>query len=516
MSDDLAVLQLDEPAVEPAPATSGPGSVTHVLGSLHRDRRGPSGLIAWLLVAIAAVGFLASTPPSAGPDEPIQQATAWYLSGHVLQPDGTPEYSVPASLLVSPCYIDPARSSAACMPAHSREMGSYAMVLNYPPPYFWVVGAGERLAALVGLEYADVGGRLASFILSFGTLLLLTLYMRRRSQLWGSFLLLVSTPMAVFFCVVVNPSGWEITCGVAMAAILAEAAWGRQSAIESEAWPKRAIAILALTSIGLCTARPLGFVWAAGLTISAIALAPSIHRRGLLRIVCAVTPGIAVGFLWYVTHQYGVAAPSTFPGFVLAFVDTLMYFPEYIRHMFGVLGWLDTPMPGLLLVLNIAAWAVLLTRLPSIRRAAIVCGVFGIVVVPCAISASVWSAWPLWWQGRYEMPFALGFVLLLLLRSGRFIPRTISTVSGISLLSLGIMVWVNEIRYGFGLDGFGLPASRGTPGISSVRLGISAVLGALLVLVSVYLLVKAWRSKPDLAPGNEPEYSLTPSESDVG
>ena len=104
-----------------------------------------------------------ATPPSAGPDEPFQQATAWYLSGHVLQPDGTPEYSVPASLLVSPCYLNPARPSAACMPAHSREMGSYAMVLNYPPPYFWVVGAGERLAALVGLEYADVGGRLASF-----------------------------------------------------------------------------------------------------------------------------------------------------------------------------------------------------------------------------------------------------------------------------------------------------------------------------------------------------------------
>jgi hypothetical protein len=114
------------------------------------------------------------------------------------------------------------------------------------------------------------------------------------------------------------------------------------------------------------------------------------------------------------------------------------------------------------------------------------------------------------------MPFACGFVLLLLLRSGRFIPRTISAVSGISLLSLGIMVWVNEIRYGFGLDAFGLPVQLQTPGMSPVRLGISAVLGALLVLASGYLLVKAWRSKPDLAPGNEPEQLLTPSQSAVG
>jgi hypothetical protein len=472
-------------------------------------------LIAWLLVAIAAVGFLASTPPSAGPDESFQQANAWYLSEHVLPPDGAPVYSVPASLLVSPCYIDPARSSAACMPPHSREMGSFALTLNYPPPYFWVVGAGERLAALFGLEYADVGGRLASLLLNLGTLLLLSIYMRRRNQLWGTFLLLISTPMAVFFDVVVNPSGWEITCGIAMAAILSQTAWDRRS-LGSVAWSKSDVAILALTSIGLCTARPLGFLWAAGLTVSAIALAPSIHRGALLRTVCAVSPGIAVGILWYFTHPYGVAAPSTVPGLVKAFADTFMYFPNYILHMFGVLGWLDTPMPGMLLVLNIAAWAVLLTRLPSIRKAAIATGVIGIVAVPCAISATVWSAWPLWWQGRYELPFALGFVLLLLLRSGRFIPRTISTVSGISLLSLGIMVWVNEVRYGFGLDGFGLPVQLGTPGISPVRLAISAVLGALLVLVSVYILVRAWRSKPDFAPGPEPDQLLTPSESDLG
>jgi hypothetical protein len=83
-------------------------------------------------------------------------------------------------------------------------------------------------------------------------------------------------------------------------------------------------------------------------------------------------------------------------------------------------------------------------------------------------------------------------------------------------MSLGVMVWVNEIRYGFGLDPFDLPVSLVNPGISPVRLGISAVIGALLVLVSGYLLVRTWRSKPDSAPGNEPERSLTPSVSDVG
>ena len=515
MADNPAISQLDEPAAELPPATSGSASDTHVPGSLHVDRGGPSGLMAWLLVAIAAVGLLASTPPSAGPDEPFQQATAWYLSGYGLQPEGTPEFSVPQSLLAIPCNAFHPEQSAACMPPRSREMGTYAMVLNYPPPYFWVVGAGERLAALIGLEYADVGGRIASLLLNLGTLLLLSIYMRRRNPLWGSFMLLVSTPTAVFLGVVVNPNGWEITCGLAMAAALSEAAWGRRSAFESGAWPKSAMAILALTSIGLCTARPLGFLWAAGLTISAILLAPAIRRRGLLRIVCTVAPAIAFGAIWYRTHPYSVAAPSTVPGLLQAFAKTFMNFPTYIHQMFGGLGWVDTWMPGLLLLLNFAAWAVFLTRLPSIRKAAIACGVLGIVFVPCVISASVWSAWPGWWQGRYELPFVLGFVLLLLLRSGRFIPRTIAAVSAISVLSLGIMVWVNEIRQGFGVDAYVLPASLGTPGISPIRLIISAVLGALLVLVGGYLLVRAWRSEPDFALRNEPELFLTPSESDV-
>lgn len=461
----------------------------------------------WLLVAIAAVGLLASTPPSAGPDEPVQAAGAWYMSGHVLPPDPTQVFSVPASLLVSPCYAGHPDQSAACMAPRSQNRGmvEVSSIVNYPPPYYWVVGVGQRLAALLGLEYADVGGRLASVLLNLGVLFLLSLYMRRRNPLWGNFLLLVSTPMAVFLGVVVNPSGWEITCALVMAAALSEAAWGHLSSVESDTWPKRTIAILALASFGLCTARPLGFLWTAGLTVSAIAVAPSMNRRGLLRMACAVAPGIVVGILWTLTYPPPLGGssptttnPSTILNLAKWFAESFLYFPEYIRHMFGVLGWLDTPIPGLLLTLNIAAWAVLLTRLPSFRRAAIVCGVFGIVVVPCAISAIVWAAWPLWWQGRYGMPFALGFVLLLLLRSGRLIPRMVSIVFGISLLTLGAMVWVNAIRYGFGLNGYAMPVSLRTPGINPVRLGVAAASGLLLVLVSGYIFLRASRTKPDL------------------
>jgi hypothetical protein len=396
---------------------------------------------------------------------------------------------------------------------------STSRVLSYAPPYYWFVGIGERLAAaLVGIEYADVGGQLASFVLNFGALLLLSLYMRRRNQWWGTFLLLVSTPMAVFMGVVVNPSGWEITCGLMMAAVLSEAVWSRKS-LGSDAWPRTTTLILVVASVALSLARPLGCVWAAGLTISAIALAPSMNRRLLLRIACAVAPGIALGILWALTYPTlgvgslngAVYGPPSVIGYLFWFALSLAMLPARIEQMFGVLGWLDTPPPILFMATYIVAWGALLIRLPSIRRAATMCGIFGIVILPGVIEASGAATWPAWWQGRYTLPFALGFGLLLLLRSGHLIPRTISIVSGISLLSLGLMVWVNAIRYGFGLNTFSLPASLGNPGISSVRLLLSVAIGALLLLASGYLLVQAWRMERDLRPRLEPQTLSTPA-----
>jgi hypothetical protein len=229
------------------------------------------------------------------------------------------------------------------------------------------------------------------------------------------------------------------------------------------------------------------------------------NRRLLLRVACAVAPGIAVGLLWYLTHPAGLPAVAPTSTGAVANASTslaasLVYFPVRLFQMFGTLGWLDTPMPGLLLLGNLVAWAVLLRRMAPIGRAAKLCGVAGIVIMPSVIEATVSGGWPLWWQGRYTLPFALGFVMLLLLRSGWLIPRTISVVSAIALLSLGVMVWVNAFRYDFGLDAFGLPLSLSQQGISPVRLALSAVIGAVLLLASGYLLLHAWGMKPDFRP----------------
>ena len=134
----------------------------------------------------------------------------------------------------------------------------------------------------------------------------------------------------------------------------------------------------------------------------------------------------------------------------------------------------------------------------------------GIWVLPGVVEAAGWGAWPAWWQGRYTLPFALGFVMLLVLRSGRLIPRTVSAAAAFSALSLGTMVLVNTERYAFGLTAVELPASLTNPGLGVGRLVVSLTAGAILLLAGGYLAVQAWMRKPDLRPRLEPDSPATP------
>jgi hypothetical protein len=100
--------------------------------------------------------------------------------------------------------------------------------------------------------------------------------------------------------------------------------------------------------------------------------------------------------------------------------------------------------------------------------------------------------------------------MLLVLRSGRLIPRTVSAAAAFSALSLGIMVWVNTERYAFGLTPLGLPASLANSGLGVGRIVVSLTAGAILLLAGGYLSVQARMSKPDFRSSVEPDTPATP------
>ena len=146
--NDLTQVLRDQPTEEPSPAVNEPAGGARAPGGRLRGLGRPSPVIGWLLVALAGFGMFVSTPPSAGSDEPAQELTAWYLSEHGLPPASVELFSVPVSFSADACFTK-STITASCAPPRSSDMVlvSTSRVLAYPPPYYWVVGAGQRLTA---------------------------------------------------------------------------------------------------------------------------------------------------------------------------------------------------------------------------------------------------------------------------------------------------------------------------------------------------------------------------------
>lgn len=127
-----------------------------------------------IFVLVAFVGFFFSTPRSAGADEPIHQATAWYDSTHIFAVSSEKSVNgIPISITAGspsghPCFAAMANLSAKCQPDRTKwvdTLNSYP-VINYPTPYYILVGAGQRIAKLINFRYVDLGGRVTSLSLN--------------------------------------------------------------------------------------------------------------------------------------------------------------------------------------------------------------------------------------------------------------------------------------------------------------------------------------------------------------
>jgi hypothetical protein len=486
-------------------------------------RFGRTPVALWALVVVAAVGMFTSSPVSAGADETRHQATAWYVWEHLSTPTvgdspnvtaGPPEL-VPASLVANPCYQFRTSAGAGCLPPLST-MGQVVItrsVMNYPPPYYLVVGLGQTLAAGAGNQFAAIGGRVASGLLNLLALLCLGFAVRRRFPDIWRYLLILATPTAVFYWVVVNPSGWEVTSAIILAAALAQTLWGSDAAHGVTPIRGRSYLPVVLAAVALCLARPIGFIWAGGLAVSALLLSPVRPTRPtVFATFKAMVPGILVGVLWILTHPNPAGKPTpdwqslplTAGNLLSWFAQSIARFPYHLRDVFGYLGW-DTPMPDVLYMVCLIAWIVLLSRLAyvdRVSRIAALVGLAGFLVVPSLIEAAFWRDWPAWWQGRYTMPFILGFVLLVLLRSGLHVRREVAVLSGVSLLSLGAMVWLNLMRYSFGLgDGGFLPLRLDSPDVNDPSYTVALAAVALLSIAGVAQILAVLSARPTSVSG---------------
>lgn len=474
-----------------------------------RRRSGRVGeWLAALTVLLAVLGMAASSPPMVGPDEAAHQATASYLTVNILPPVAESDEYIAGFLKDAACMAFDATKDASCVPSRDTVGPAKVRVLNYPPIYYWAVGLGQKLAPEAD-TWMDLGGRAGSMLLNVGALVLLLILSRRRSETWGTNLLLVSTPMAVFLWAVVNPNGWEISSGLLFAYVFANAWWSSLGGSARVGW--WSVLGVAATAVLFSLSRHEAIVWLALLVIAIALMGRSLLARlDQLKLLAASGVGVLAGLAWQVTHPAQhidhnpdrLADPALGDyAHWLGQIDAML--PERLRQMVGVLGWLDTPVPQLLVFTLLISWAAFIgflfarTRIPAL---ALVVGFAGTFIVPSLLEVVRWNDWPYWYQGRITLAFTIPFLFVFVVRFGHHGRRAAVLLSLLSATVLTVMVWQNLMRYAYGVKDY-LPLRWDAPAVSGLAFWSSVLI---VVAMTVITIMRAWifaRERPAATSG---------------
>ena len=470
--------------------------------------------IAFAIVILGVVGFALSTPRFAAPDESAHQATAWYVTEFGLPPSSEGSSNVPSTFgNVASCFSFDGRQDASCLPPRQLGFPVEERILNYPPVYYWVVGTGQQLSAAVSSDlYLDVGGRIASLVLNLGAFFLIAMSARRYYGQWGTYLLLVITPMAAFLWAAVNPSGWELSAGLLFAYFFANG-WWRSESTQRRLW--FSMFAISITSIIFALSRHSAIVWMAGLVIAVAATSrfktPRVQQWKLL---AATLPGFLAGILWQLNFpaRHPINNPDRIesPGpldFAHYFLQVEEVLPDRLRQMVGVLGALDTPVPQFMFFLVVIGWAAFIgflfarTRVPVLF---LVVGFLGTFLVPTVLEMIRWNDWPYWYQGRITLPFTLPFLLVLLMKYAHRARRAAAALSLVMGFVLTFMVWQNLMRYSFGIWDY-IPERWSDPAISTQAFWLTYLCIALMLVGLIWRTVLVVRDKGTTARPSEVE-----------
>lgn len=393
------------------------------------------GLAGALLIAFAVVALWSwSTPLMASPDEPshIVEAAGVVRGtgsiGTVTTPAGTLFVAeVPASLAslngVPACFAFRPAVTAECAPPLAASTGATATNTqfgNYPPLFYAVSGLPTLLdphrSGVWGMRLLD--GALCALALSAGLVTLRGLGAGGGPLLGG---LVAITPMTLFLAGTVNTSGLEICA--------AFASWCAGAALARGVGPpsRGVLATWALSCAVYALVRPLSAPMLA-VELAVLALAAGWARLSeLLRVrAVLVAAGVVLaGALAAAAHQVLIGSPmllgvGTGVHGVAALRTSVGKIPALFHEMVGVMGWLDSPVPGLTML----AWVVLLSgcavagvlTLGARELAAAVLLLGAVVVIPVVLEAASEAHAGAYWQGRYTLPLAVGLPVLLALR----------------------------------------------------------------------------------------------------
>lgn len=387
----------------------------------------------WAFVAVAlSIGAWAlATPLGSAPDEGeqwIQAAAAVRGQLHdqqfVLQIDHTPIgraglVEVPKWIANGGCFAPLPNVPADCSPGirnDTTRVRAASPFSEYPRLYYLIVGVPSLLSTGSGALYGmrDVTALLDAGLIALG-LFLLAKYHPRRLSMLGAMVAL--SPMLLFICAVVNPSGLETAAGFA--------SWcGGLSVVERTVIPRSLAALTSLAFVLLILSRPTSPVNAAVIVAVLAVFVGRRRARALLSersfrpVWISVTgavllAGFSLVFLG-IPSEFGAPEkpPLSFLGVVWL---VLRGIGGQLRQCIGDFGSGEPPTPNwVVIVWTLVLAGLLIFGLAVSRRGrrALPLLVLGMLVMLVIFEAPEVNPVGFYWQARYWLPLAVGLPLL--------------------------------------------------------------------------------------------------------
>jgi predicted membrane protein DUF2142 len=344
-----------------------------------------------------------------------------------------------------------------CHPARTEADGTVAVATgagNYNPLYYWVVGTTSSVADGVASLYLM---RATSALICLGLLgAAAAVTLSQRPGRWELVGLVVGlTPVLVFSTAVPAPNGPEMCAGLLLWTSCLALAAGKRPDLEH-----RYVAAATLAGVLLGLLRLLGPLWLCLIVVCVAVFAGrealrslwARSAKGVLLAVGTVSAAVLAGGGWVMVagNTSADAATNSRPDHLVGLIaEQSLTWILQITAAFPYRNEMAPPVvyPTMLIVV-VAGLAIALRKAERGPRAAIALALVLTLTVPAVLTYLTVDSQGLIWQGRYQLPFVVGVMLMcgVVLDRAGWAPVEGGRLAVIALGMVGL-VWVVSLHH---------------------------------------------------------------------
>ena len=407
-------------------------AVTRPEGHSFRGRWKPFWVAFPIIFAMMMAWSLAS-PLMSSPDEPAHVIRAAAvargdLTGKLSTKEpGTSEVTAPRYIADSmnlTCYRGNTTVSASCQKQvtdHPNQLVTAYTTATLNTPVFYLM-TGLPTLFLEGHKTFYAMRAIVALVCAFLLAMVVMAVCQLSRHRWTLLATAVAlTPMVFFLSGSVNPNAVEACASAATLALLALIF--RTESAGRILWER--IGLLVVSVFLLVNTRSLSLFWLLFICIAALIIArfdilKPVFARPVAWVGTAVMGVVVIAALWWFLIPKGLTqafkAVGVGDSWPTAFVTSLDRTFDLGFGWIGVFGWLDTPAPGLTLIIWVSAIAAIL--IPALLfsswrfRTALIITATTLILLPAIIAASLAADWGYVWQGRYSLALFVCLILL--------------------------------------------------------------------------------------------------------